>query len=274
MSYDAAAFRQFEISGWERKAQQYHEQLRSVTEPFIDPLLDAAGVRAGMRVVDVATGPGYVAARARSRGAVVSACDFAQSMVALATSLHFGIDFRRGDAEALPFADNAFDAVLCNFGLPHFARPGKVTPEFARVAAPGARVALTTWAQPNDCRLFGVMLEAVQASGATPPDSLPPGPPMFYYGDDAEFVRLLEGAELRGASVRTVATMFRMASPDALWNGLLAGGVRMAAFILGQTPDMQRTIRAEYDRLVTPYVSDGRLEIPMVAKIGSGRKAV
>jgi ubiquinone/menaquinone biosynthesis C-methylase UbiE len=270
--YDPAAFRRFELAGWERKAHSYHDQLRGVTEPFIDALLDAAGVAAGARVLDVATGPGYVAARAQQRGAAVSACDIANSMVVLASSLHSGIEFRQGDAEALPFSDVAFDAVVSNFGLPHFSQPGKVASEFVRVAASGGRIAMSTWGLPDKSRLHGVMLDAVQACDAIPPQDVPPGPPMFMYGDDAEFRRFLELAGMRGVVVRAVTAIYRAPSPDAFWNSLLNGGVRIAALILGQPPDVQRKIRAEYDRLVMPYVIDGRLEIPMVANIGSGRK--
>ena len=66
---DADAFNQFEHAGWEKVAGPYHRFWAPVTGRVIDPLLDDAGVAAGSRVLDVATGPGHVAARAAERNA-------------------------------------------------------------------------------------------------------------------------------------------------------------------------------------------------------------
>ena len=108
-------------------------------------LLDAAGAGPGCRVLDVAAGPGYAAGLAAQRGATVVGVDFSPDMVALATALQPGVEFREADAGALPFEDATFDAAIANFLMPHVSDLPAVVRELARVVSPGGRVALTTW---------------------------------------------------------------------------------------------------------------------------------
>jgi ubiquinone/menaquinone biosynthesis C-methylase UbiE len=107
---DADAFNAFEAAGWETHAAGYEAFFGPITTQLVEPLLDAADVRAGARVLDVASGPGYVVAKAAERGASVVGVDIAEAMVSLARQLHPELEFRHGDAEALPFPDDAFDA--------------------------------------------------------------------------------------------------------------------------------------------------------------------
>jgi 2-polyprenyl-3-methyl-5-hydroxy-6-metoxy-1,4-benzoquinol methylase len=65
-------FREFEHAGWEKLPGRYHDAFGSLTTQTIEPLLDAAGARKGIRLLDVASGPGYVAAAAAARGASVT----------------------------------------------------------------------------------------------------------------------------------------------------------------------------------------------------------
>ena len=69
---DRDAFSAFEAAGWEHQAPTYGDVIGRVTSRFVEPLLDAAGVDRGSRVLDVATGPGYAAAAAADRGGLGS----------------------------------------------------------------------------------------------------------------------------------------------------------------------------------------------------------
>lgn len=115
-------FREFEHVGWEQLPRHYHEGFARLTTQVIPALLDAAGVGRGTRLLDVATGPGYVATAAAQRGAAVLGVDFASAMVAEARRRCPGLQFEEGDAEALAFRDASFDAVTINFGVLHLAR--------------------------------------------------------------------------------------------------------------------------------------------------------
>jgi ubiquinone/menaquinone biosynthesis C-methylase UbiE len=269
---DADAFNAFEAAGWEQRAGGYEDFFGPITTRLVDPLLDAAGVGHSTRVLDVASGPGYVAAAAAERGASVVGVDSAEAMITVARRHHPQLEFRHGNAETLPLPDESFDAVVANFVMLHLGRPEQAAAQFARVLAPGGRLALTVWDVPEHARFIGVVLDALAAAGATPPPDIPVGPPFFRFSDEEEFIRLLRGQGLEDVRVETIAFTHRERSPDALWQGMLEGTVRTSALILRQTDEMQRQIRAAFDRLVQPFQVDGQLELPVSVKLASGRK--
>src|SRR5262245_52112537 len=172
---DARAFHDFEHAGWERAAAYYQATFGTLTLQTVDALLDAAGVQAGTNLLDVATGPGYVAGTASRRGAVVVGVDFSPLMVDQARQLYDGPEFMEADAEALSFESGRFDAVVMNFGLLHLARPDTAIAEAYRVLAPGGRYAFTVWARPEEAAGFGIVLRAMETHGTTNV-GLPPGP--------------------------------------------------------------------------------------------------
>jgi len=111
MTFQPEAVRAFEHAGWQRAAARYNDTFAHATAPFVAPLLDAAGVSADKRVLDVACGPGHVAAAAAARGAVAQGLDFSAAMADLARTIHPDITVTEGDAEDMPHAEGAFDAV-------------------------------------------------------------------------------------------------------------------------------------------------------------------
>jgi SAM-dependent methyltransferase len=272
MTVDADAFKAFEVAGWEHQAPTYDDFFGQITQRFVDPLLDAAGVGSGSRVLDVATGPGYAAGRAAERGASVVGVDAAPTMVRLARQRHPGIDFRRADIEALPFEDGSFDAAVSNFVVPHLGRHEDAVHELVRVLGDGGTLALTTWDLPDRMRLLAVFLDAFAEAGATPPQDLPAGPPFFRFAVDEAFEGLLLGAGLSGVSVRTVAFTHHVASADELWNGMLSGTVRTSALFLHQPEPTRSAIRAAFDRQLLAYQGDGDgFALPVSAKLAVGR---
>ena len=119
----AAAFHDFELAGWERAASFYTDAFGPLTAQAAPFLLDGVGATRGTVILDVASGPGFVAAAAAERGARVTGVDFASSMVDQAKRRYPAIEFRQGDAESLALADASFDAVVMSFGMLHLARP-------------------------------------------------------------------------------------------------------------------------------------------------------
>jgi SAM-dependent methyltransferase len=269
---DADAFNVFEAAGWEQRVAGYDDFFGPITTRLVAPLLDAAAVAPASRVLDVASGPGYVASVAAERQASVVGVDVSEGMIARARSLHPQLDFRQGSAEALPFEDSAFDAVVANFLMLHLGRPEQAAAEFARVLRPGGRVALTVWDAPDRARFIGVLVEAVSAAGAAPPQDMPVGPPIFRFADENEFAAVLTDQELVDVKVQTIAFSHTESSADALWSGLLGGTVRVSALILRQPAEMQRRIRAAFDDIVQPYESGRGLELPVSVKLASAGK--
>jgi ubiquinone/menaquinone biosynthesis C-methylase UbiE len=266
------AFNAFEAAGWEERALAYDRFFGSTTSQAVQPLLDAASVAVGTRVLDIATGPGYVAGEAARRGASVVGVDVAAAMVALARPLHPGLEFQRADAQALPFEDASFDAVVGNFAILHLGRPEEAVTEFVRTLAPGGALALTVWDRPERARFIGVMLDAVAEAGAAPPQDVPVGPDFFRFSVDEEFDALLGEPGLEDRRVKTIAFSYQASTADEFWNGLVGGTVRMSALVLGQPEGTQRRIREAFDRRLEEYRRADGFELPVSVKLAVGRK--
>ena len=81
-SFNSQRFKEFEHAGWERSAAHYHELFGTITEQAIDPMLGAAAIRSGDRLLDAPCGSGGLSAAAAEGGAQVTGLDFSASMVA------------------------------------------------------------------------------------------------------------------------------------------------------------------------------------------------
>jgi len=270
---DADAFTAFEAAGWERQAPTYDDVMGRITSRLVGPLLEAAGVQQGSRVLDVATGPGYAAAAAADLGASVVGVDMAPAMVELARRLHPTVEFRVAQAEALPFEDDSFDAVVSNFVAPHLSRPELAVAELVRVLRGGGRLALTTWDAADRMRFLGVFLDSFAEVDATPPPDIPAGPAFFQFADDEKFAKLLTGSGLNGVEIATVAFDHHIQSADELWQGMLGGMVRTSATFLGQPEQTREKIRTAFDRFVLDYRRGDGFEVPVSVKLASGVKS-
>jgi SAM-dependent methyltransferase len=269
--YDADAFDAYEAAGWGGKdASAYDALAGRVTARFADPLLDAVAAGPGTRLIDVATGPGYVAARAAARGATAVGVDRSETMLGFARAHTAGVEFVAGDATALPFDDASFDAYVAAFVLLHLGRPERAAAEAARVLASGGRIAYAVWDEPSRGRWLGVLLEAVAQAGATAPAGLPDGPPLFRFADEDELSRLLGEAGFVDVTVERHGFDLELDSADELWEGLVDGTVRVGPLVRTQPEETQRAIRECFDELLGAYEVEAGLAVPVAATIGVG----
>lgn len=146
----------------------------AIFDQFARSLVELAAPAPGERVLDVACGTGIVARHAAprvgERGRVVGT-DVNEGMLAVAAGIAPGIEWRRGDVAALPFADGDFDVVLCEQALMFFPDRAGALRELRRVLAPGGRIALSVWRGREHnwfYEAFAVALErhAGEAAGA------------------------------------------------------------------------------------------------------------
>jgi SAM-dependent methyltransferase len=269
---DAERFRCFERQRHDSLAATYHDFFSPVTALAIKPLLDSLRLQAGAQLLDVATGPGSLAAEALSVGARPIGIDISPGMIAIAKSAHPGIDFRVAEVERLPFADDSFDAIVCNFGLGHFPDPESTITECVRTLKRGGRIALSWWDDPSRQRIQGLFREAIAEIGAAPPPDVPAGYSIFRFSDTDELRRLLDGAGLTEIAVRDHRTTYLVADIDALWRGGLGSFAITSSAIASQNAATQAAIRAALERRAAVYQTAEGLMLPIAFKIGTARK--
>jgi ubiquinone/menaquinone biosynthesis C-methylase UbiE len=169
-------------------------------------LVAEAGVRRGMKVLDVACGTGALALEAAravgSRGAVAGV-DVNAGMLAVARRKAPAVDWREAPAEALPFDDHAFDAVLSQFGLMFFRDGAAALREMHRVLRPGGRMVVAVWAAIEHApgyrdvtRLLGRLFGDDVADALRAPYAL---------GEEAQVAALLTEAGIADARIERVA---------------------------------------------------------------------
>jgi SAM-dependent methyltransferase len=271
MILEPEKFRSFEHVGWESIPGGYHEAFGSLTTQAIPALLDAARVKGRVSFLDIATGPGYVAAAAARRGATVLGVDFSAAMVAQAQTLHPGIEFREGDAEQLPLGNGLFDAAAMNFGILHLGRPEKALLEAYRVLRAGGRFAFSVWAPPEETIGFGIVLRAVEKHGE-PRVELPEGPPFFRYSDAEECKRGLIVAGFESPTVLKVSQTWRLTAGDGLFHAMIHSTVRTAGLLRAQKPTVLDKIRDALRAELEKYTKKEIVELPMPALVASGVK--
>jgi SAM-dependent methyltransferase len=216
-------------------------------EEWAGPLVDAAGVRTGQRVLDVACGTGVVARIAADRvggGGSVVGVDINDGMLAVARRLRPAIDWQRADAAGLPFADDSFDVVLCQAALMFFADRVAALREMARVAVPDGTIGLQVWAGLDQQAGYGPLTAIVaRHAGAEAVDLLG----SYWVLGDLEFAsQLAAAAAMRVVQAQTRTGVARFGSVD----DLVATEVR-------STPLMDRINDAIYQRIV----DDARAEL-------------
>lgn len=140
-------------------------------EKFVNGL----GLQPGTRVLDVACGTGNVALPAARLGANVTGVDIAPNLVEQARANAAGeglkAQFDEGDAEALPYADASFDAVITMFGAMFAPRPELVAAELKRVTRPGGLIAMANWTPAG---FIGQMFKTTSAYVPPPPGMASP----------------------------------------------------------------------------------------------------
>ncbi|HET9763719.1 MAG TPA: class I SAM-dependent methyltransferase, partial [Casimicrobiaceae bacterium] len=152
-----------------------YETTAAELAPAAEHLISLARVRAGERVLDIATGTGNAALAAAREGATATGVDAAPRLIEVARQRaaadRLDASFVVGDLHELPFEPGAFDCVVSVFGIIFAADSQRAVAELMRVLAPGGRSLISVWvpAGPIDA-MVGVFMRAVaQATGSQSP---------------------------------------------------------------------------------------------------------
>jgi SAM-dependent methyltransferase len=192
-------------------------------------------------------------------------------MVVLARRRNPGAEFLTGDAEALPFKEGSFDAVICNFGLLHLSLPDQFLREAHRLLRSGGKAAFTVWAPAEEAVAFGMVHRAVQTHG-DPAIALPSGPPFFRFSEADECVRTLRAIGFSDPVVKRVPQRWRLNDSDGVFQAMMAGTVRTGGLLRSQTPEALSAIRESLRTAVERYRDGDHYELPMPAVLASAVK--
>lgn len=239
---------------------------------YAPAVLDAAGVASGNWILDVATGTGdaalLAAARLGEHGTVV-AVDLSVPMLLVAGSKpsQSELEFVATDAQALPFAECAFDAVICLFGLMFFPEQIVALKEFRRVLCPGGRVALTVWGPPGRAPFAGIVAEALSEElSADREDLLRP----FALANPRQVEFLLSEAGFGSVSVGREIREARFASFDDFWEPVEAGGGRLGQAYIGLSHQARAAVRHDVKKRVATFATNGEIVMELEAYIATG----
>jgi SAM-dependent methyltransferase len=268
---DVEAFKKFEREGYSRVAQGYDKATAVVTSQVNDAVLDAVGTGPGMSLLDVACGPGWLSATAVKRGAVVTALDFAENMVAIARLRCPEADIHNADAESLPFQADRFDAVVCSLGILHLPDPERAITEACRVLKPRGRYTFTCWTPPARNPFFGLVLGAVQKHGNMNVN-LPAGPPLFRFGELTECEEALRAAGFTSVSVTELPMVWPFSAPEDVVPAVIASTARIGPILAMQTAEQRRNTEDAIAGGAKKYVSARGVEIPTAVLLAVGQK--
>lgn len=217
---------------WNSGGAAYDEISRGIADA-IAHAVNRLAPRRGERILDLATGTGWTSREVARRGATVIGVDIAADLLDAARrraeEARLPIGYEVGEAEALPFQDGEFDAVISTFGVMFSGNPEAAAAELARVVRPGGRLALATWSP--DGAVFG-MFQVMRRFMPPPPDPPPASP--FAWGHADRLHALLDDAfDIR---IEYGTSFYREPSALAAWH----------TFSTGYGPT--RTLAASLDR--------------------------
>ncbi len=250
--FDPRRFKALERAGFNRIAGRYAESAH-LRAGLAQALLDVAALQAGQRVLDLASGPGLLAAAAAQQVApdgFVLATDIAEGMLAegarRCAALPAAPLFATADAEQLCLADASVHTVLAGLALFIFPHPERALAEIRRVLIPGGQLVLSVWGRREEVPLISCAQDCI--ARILPPPKVQ-RPSVFRYGDAELLEATLAAAGLSGIEIHTCDFSCPFDDADAYWQAFLdlAGGVAEA---LARLPE------STHQRLRTAVVED------------------
>lgn len=266
-------------AAWEKIAAGYDRTNTETQQWLGNESLHRAGLRAGMRFLDVAAGSGALSLPAARLGAKVVATDLSPSMLELlrnrARKENLNIETRVMDGHNLEFEDCTFDMAGSQFGVMTFPDQPRGIREMARVVKPGGRVLMSVYGPPAEIDFLGFFVGAVHS---VRPDFVPPmdpPPPEFRLADPETLRSELVEAGLEDVQVDQITEYTDFKSAKFLWEWIIWSNpiVEMLLGMLNVTNDERDTIEKTTHRLWEERASaSGVATLSAPINIGWGTK--
>ncbi len=278
---DATAIKDRERATWSAASvgwKMHDEVLVAFSKPVTEELVRRAGIRPGLRVLDLASGTGEpsltIAERVGPDGSVLGV-DLAEPMLAVARDKATrrgvkNVEYRVADAENLDLPSAAFDAATMRWGIMFLPDPVAAMRQVYRVLRPGAKVALAAWGPPDANPFLRIPLDVIRRHIEVPVP--PPGSPgLFAFGEPARLPATLQQAGFTG--VESTALKLRMTgfeSGSDYWKFQRAIAGPITRLYEPLSPELRGTIDEEVAAEAEKYRAGSHLEVPAMTWIGSG----
>lgn len=242
-------------AAWEKIAAGYDRTNTETQQWLGNESLHRAGLRAGMRFLDVAAGSGALSLPAARLGAKVVATDLSPTMLELlrdrARKENLNIETRVMDGHNLELEDSTFDMAGSQFGVMTFPDQPRGIREMARVVKPGGRVLISVYGSPAEIDFLGFFVDAVHS---VRPDFVPPmdpPPPEFRLADPETLRSELVEVGLKNVQVDQITEYTEFKSFRFLWEWIIWSNpiVEMILGMLNVTDDERHTIEKTMHRL-------------------------
>jgi SAM-dependent methyltransferase len=233
---------------------------------------DAARMRPGQRVLDVACGTGILAREAASRTGptgFVAGLDLNPGMLEVARQLAPAVEWRQGAAESLPFPDRSFDAVTSQFGLMFFGDRREALRQALRVLTPEGRLAVAVWDSLDHNPAYAAEVELLERLAGRQAADAVRAP--FVLGDRQDLVALFSEAGVASVEVTTDRGRAEFPSARVMVEADLRGWLPVMGVVL--TEERIARILEEAERVLGPYVTpQGTVAFDTSAHIVTGKK--
>jgi len=259
-------------SEWEKWAEIVAPQ----AEGFNRPLIDAAGITAGGKVLDLACGagePSLTAAATVGADGHVTASDYSAEMLAAtkrrAEANGVGnMSFEQADMQDLPFADNSFDHVISRFGFMYTEAPDVTASEILRVLRPGGRVALMVWGRMEDNTVLSVALNAANSVLGVLDESAAEHPGA--YAEEGSLTSIFDAAGFDNAEESDIRFAPSIPANIPFWQPIV--GMNLGKATQSMSKDELATLDEKIRDAHAPYLSEGKYQLNAHIRVISAQK--
>ena len=213
------------VGPWDLVADGYAETTSLWLSQYAEEAIVASKLKAGASILDVACGPGALAMKLAGETASVHAIDFSETMLGIFRHKvgqcgHSNIFIRHGDGQALPYADEMFDAAFSMFGLMFFPDRKKGFSEIYRTLKPGGSIAVTSWAPLTQSPAMQTMFGALRI---IKPDLPEPQKSIASLENPEVFRQEMLDAGFRDVQIRCVTKAFPVETVESFWDAMVKG---------------------------------------------------